>query len=168
MATRREFLGMVAGAAAVGAVAPLLAAAGTSRAADAVTFNSVEELQLFQYAAQMAAYLWRELHWPDRRAPPLSPARREAMINEWAALNREQFEYKMMRLNRPDIVDSPETLAELARRDGVSVEQVRFLMPWHRLPEEPFVVLPPDGEFLTTVPDGVMLYVASTSNFQAY
>jgi len=168
MATRREFLGAVAGAAAVGAVAPLVAAAGTSRAADAVTFSSVEELQLFQYAAQMAEHLWRGLMYPNRRSPPLSPARRAAMMNEWTALNREQFDYKMIRLNRPDIVDSPETLAELARRTGVPLRQAIFFLPWHRLPEEPFVVLPPDGKFLTTVPGGVMLYVASTSNFQAY
>ena len=168
MATRREFLGTVAGAAAaLGGGAPVAAATGASRAA-AVTFSSVEELERYQFAAQMAAKLWRKLHQPSRRAPPRPPAKRAAMMDEWTLLNREQFEYKMMRLNRPDIVDSPEALAEHARRLGVPLEQAIFFLPWHRLPEEPFVVLTPDGHFPTTMRGGVMLYVASTSTFQGY
>ena len=87
-------------------------------------------------------------------------------MTEYKALLREQFEYKMMRLNRPDIVDSQETLAEVARRSRVPVEQVVHSLPWHGLPEEPFVVLPPDGEF--PMRDGVMLYVAATRTYQGY
>jgi hypothetical protein len=130
-----------------------------------VTFSTVEELERYRYAAFKAARLWLRLHPP---CPPLPPARREAMMAEWTALNHEQFVYKMMRLHRPDIGDSPEALAELARRSRVPVEQVTYFLPWHRLPEEPFVVLPLDGEFPTVMRSGVMLYIASIATFQGY
>jgi hypothetical protein len=169
MATRRDFLRTGARAikaAAVGAVVPLTAAAATP-GGGAVTFGSVEELMRFTYAARRAAHLLRGLRSPSRYRPPTAE-RRAAMTEEYAAVNREQRDYKMKRLNQPNIVDRPETLAEVARRLGVPVEQVRLSLPWHRLPEEPFVVLAPDGRFPTTMSGGVMLYVASTRTFQGY
>lgn len=62
-------------------------------------------------------------------------------MDEWADLYRQQLEYEQMRLSRPDIVDSQETIAELARRDGVSVEQVKFFMPWLPKAELPRAII---------------------------
>jgi hypothetical protein len=170
MGTRRDFLrtgARAVNAAAVGAVATLSAASGT-QGGGAATFSSVDELMRFHYAARTAAHLLRALRSPNRYKSPLSPERRAAMMDEYTARNRQQFEYKMMRLNQPDIVDCPETLAEVARRLGVPVEQVTNSLPWHNLPDERFIVLPLDGGFPTTTDSVVMLYVASTRTFWGY
>ena len=170
MTTRRDFLRMGARAttvAALGAVVPLSAAAG-AQDAGAVTFSSVEELMRFRYAAHRAAHLKVRLHAASYATPPLAPERRAAMMDAYTALNREQFQYKMMRLNQPNIVDRPETLTEVARLLREPVEEFRRWLPWHNLPKDPFVVMPSDGGFLATTDSVAMLYVAATRTYCGY
>ena len=59
---------------------------------------------------------------------------------ELKELSRPMRAYEEMRQRRPDIVDSPETLAELARFQGIPAAFLDLCLPWRPTPEFPMLV----------------------------
>jgi hypothetical protein len=112
-------------------MAPLPGVAAERAGAGAVTFSSVDDLERFLDAAMKAGTARWYLMQSIRKNPPLPRARHEKLWKWWAEFDFQQRAYREMRLARPDILDSPDVLAEFARRRGRTVEQVQASLPWH-------------------------------------
>lgn len=126
MATRRNFLASAGGAAAA-ALGGILPSPMAAAAPAVVSFSRIEDLRRYITTSRMAVKIQRRLRSPSSQRPlhPEERFRREARLAE---LNAQARAYGDMRTNRPDIVDSPQTLAHLARSHGM------IDLPWHAPP----------------------------------